>query len=330
MRFATLCFLFVAGWFSHPAAAVAQSDPSPDARNPLQIIATIPDLADICRSIGGTAVEVVTLVPAGSDPHAVLPKASLLLQLQNADVLLMMGLDYEHAFLPPLLEKVRNPKIEPGAAGLANVGLRVKALEVPTSLDRGAGADLHPRGNPHYNLDPERARVMASVVHDALVQADPSRKVEFDAAWRAWDRTLVERIDLWKAYLAPLRGKSIVSYHRSWTYFADRFELELLGEIEPKPGLRPSPKHLATLATDMRERKARVLLMEPWYPRSDVQKLLQITEAKLVTIATTCGATTSTLHYVDWMDHLVDQVGQAYGQPTLAEFEIKRKKESKS
>ena len=124
--------------------------------------------------------------------------------------------------------------------------------------------------------------------------------------------------------LLLLQGKPLVSYHRSWSYFANRFGFELLGEIEPKPGLRPSPKHLTKLATAMIKNEAKVLLMEPWYPRSDVEKLLQLTGAKLVTIATTCGATSSTLHYVDWMNLLVDQVGQAHGQPSLKDFEAGR------
>lgn len=324
MRISLPLFLCVVGWLSHPAAVVAQSDRKSEAPEPLRVVATIPDLADICLAIGGDAVRVETLVAAGTDPHSVLPKASLLLRLQKADLLLLMGLDYEHSFLPPLLEKVRNPKIEPGAPGFVNTGARIRPLEMPQSLDRGAGADLHPRGNPHFNLDPERARVMALTIRDALIAVSPDQRVEFEEAWLSWDRKLVSRIDLWKAYLAPLQGKQLVSYHRSWSYFADRFGLELLGEIEPKPGLRPSPKHLTNLANAMIKNEARVLLMEPWYPRSDVEKILQLTEAKLVSIATTCGATSSTLHYVDWMNLLVDQVGQAHGQPSLKDFEAGR------
>lgn len=330
MRITFLCILSVVGWLCHPAAALAQSDATPKASEPLKVVATIPDLADICRSIGGAAVQVETLVPAGTDPHSLLPKASLLLRLQKADVLLLMGLDYEHAFLPPLLEKVRNPKIASGSTGYVNVGSRIRPLEVPSTLDRGAGADLHPRGNPHFNLDPERARVMGLAIREALAAADPSRSSEFEESWRQWDRKLVSKIEIWKAYLAPLRGRHLVSYHRSWTYFADRFELNLLGEIEPKPGLRPSPKHLVNLANAMIENDARVLLMEPWYPRSDVEKILQLTGAQLVSIATTSGATESTLHYMDWMNRLVEQVGQAYGQPSLREFEAKRAEQEDS
>ena len=313
----------VVGWFNHSAAAVSPQDPEPRAK-PLQVVATIPDLADICVAIGGDAVEVRTLVSAGIDPHAVLPKASLLLQLQRSDVLLLMGLDYEHAFLPPLLEKVRNKRVLPGGEGYVNVSSRIRALEVPKNLDRGAGADLHPRGNPHFNLDPERVRIAAIAVREALIAADPGRRAQFQAAWQEWDRSLVKRLNLWEAYLEPIKGKPLVTYHRSWSYFADRFDLKLLGEIEPKPGLRPSPRHLAELATSMRDQKARVLLMEPWYPRSDVEKLLKITGAELVVCATTCGATRDTMHYADWMDHLVECVGRAYGRPTLAEFEAER------
>lgn len=298
----------------------AEQEPAP-RQDPIQVLATIPDLADMAREIGGEAVKVDLLIPPGADPHAILPKASHLVRLQRADVLLLMGIDYEHAFLPALLEKSRNPRIAHGSEGYVNIGRRIRPLEVPESLDRGAGADLHPRGNPHYNLDPERGRVMGIEVRNALMAADPGRGAAFEANWREWDRALVQKQQIWAEYLKPLRGKPLVSYHRSWSYFADRYGFDLIGELEPKPGLRPSPKHLASLASKMKESGAKVVLMEPWYPRSDVDKLLKLADARVVVACTTCGYTRGTATYCDWLSHLVDQIGQAYGQPPLAEFE---------
>jgi len=306
-----------------------EQEPAPRSE-PLEVIATIADLADMARAIGGEHVHVETMVPAGSDPHALLPRASLLLKLQRADVLLLMGKDYEHAFLPALLEKARNPRLEIGAVGYIVAGEKVTALEVPKQLDRGAGADLHPRGNPHFNTDPEQGRKMAIAVRDGLIAADPARRALFTQRWQAWDENLSAHVSVWEAYLEPLRGKGIVSYHRSWSYFAQRFGLELSGEVEPKPGLRPSAKHLATLATSMRRDQIKVLLMEPWYPRSDVEKLLKVTGARLVSLSTTSGTSKATEHYTDWLETLVDQVGQAYGQQPLSEFRSTRASSTKA
>lgn len=328
-RITTLLFLTAA--LLRGAAAQAGADEVPAPRDePLQVVATIPDLADLAETIGGAAVEVKVLVPAGTDPHGLLPKASLLLKLQRADVLLLMGLDYEHAFLPALLEKIDNERVRPGGGGYVNVGARIRPLDVPESLDRGAGADLHPRGNPHFNCDPERGRVMAMAVRDALTAADPGRAADFRRRWEAWDDRAAARLALWEDYLQPLAGKPLVCYHKSWTYFAERFQLQELDQVEPKPGLRPTPRHLADLATSMRRQEARVLLMEPWYPRSDVEKLLQLTGAELVVVPTTCGATRGTEHYLDWLDHVVDAIGRAYGRPALAEFERQRKEAPRS
>lgn len=285
------------------------------AQEPLRVVATIPDLADLVTLIGAEQVAVTTLVPAGADPHAILPKASLLLQLQRADALVCMGLDYEHAFLPALLEKVRNDAVRPGGAGWFCAADRIVALEVPADLDRGRSADLHPRGNPHFNLDPERGRAMAAGVHELLARLRPERAEEFAARWKAWDEDAQRRIAAWTERLAPLRGKPIVTYHRSWSYFADRFGLVLAGEVEPKPGLAPTAAHLADLKRLLLEREVRVLLMEPWYSERSLGKILEGSPTTLVKAAVTCGLTAETAHYLDFIGVVVEQVARAHGLP---------------
>jgi ABC-type Zn uptake system ZnuABC Zn-binding protein ZnuA len=285
------------------------------AQEPLRVVATIPDLADLVRIIGADQVEVETLVPPGADPHAVLPKASLLLKLQRADGLACMGLDYEHAFLPTLLEKARNDAIRPGGAGWCCAAERIQPLEVPATLDRGQGADLHPRGNPHYNLDPERGRLMAASVRDLLARLRPERCEDFEARWQAWDEDARARIRAWTARLAPLRGKPIATYHRSWSYFADRFGLVLAGEVEPLPGLAPTAAHLHELKRILAERDVRVLLMEPWYSERALGKLLDGAPTRIVKSATTCGLGAGNEHYLDFLGALVEQIAAAHGLP---------------
>lgn len=284
------------------------------AQDRLDIVATIPDLADLVETIGGEHVKVSTLVPAGYDPHAVLPKASLLLKLSRADGLILMGLDYEHAFLPALLEKTRNQALRPGGAGYMNVGERIKPLEVPETLDRGQGADLHPRGNPHFNLDPENGRIMARAAFDLLVSLAPDRQEVFEARWNAWDAEAQRRIERWAEWMGPLEGKPIVTYHRSWSYFTHRYGLEVVAEVEPKPGLAPSAKHLLSVKKILRSRQVAVLLMEPWYPEQRVRSLTE-DGVQVIKLATTCGMREDQLAYLDYLEFLILQLRSAYGLP---------------
>ncbi|MHC4824191.1 MAG: metal ABC transporter substrate-binding protein [Planctomycetota bacterium] len=282
------------------------------AQERLDIVATIPDLAYFVETIGGEQVSVKTLVPAGYDPHSVLPKASLLLKLSRADGLILMGLDYEHAFLPALLEKTRNDAVRPGGRGYMNVGERIEAMEVPESLDRSQGADLHPRGNPHYNLDPENGRIMARAAFDLLVSLDPASQEQFEERWSAWDREAQRRIAKWDAWMEPLRGEALITYHRSWSYFTARYGLEVVAEVEPKPGLAPSAKHLLEVKKILRARQVRVLLMEPWYPEQRVRSLGEDGVA-IVKLATTSGSHRDQMAYLDYFESLILVLRTSYG-----------------
>ncbi|MDP7062045.1 MAG: metal ABC transporter substrate-binding protein, partial [Planctomycetota bacterium] len=283
-----------------------------DAQDKLDIIATIPDLGNLVEVIGGERVNVEVLVKPGSDPHSVLPKASMLLKLSHADGLVLMGLDYEHAFLPAMLEKCRNRAVEPGAEGYMNVGARITALEIPQRITRADGADLHPRGNPHYNLDPENGRIMAAAVRDLLVRIDPGSKAGYQERWKAWDQEAKQLIGLWKKQMAPLEGKKVVVYHKSWIYFAKFFGLDVVAAIEPKPGISPSASHLVKVKRLMREHQVRVILMEPWYNASTVRGLVG-DDVTVLRIATASGVGKESSTYLGFLAHLVASMRQAYG-----------------
>ncbi|MGB0952669.1 MAG: metal ABC transporter substrate-binding protein [Planctomycetota bacterium] len=284
------------------------------AQDKLEIVASIPDLANLVETIGGDQVEVKVLVPAGFDPHAVLPKASLLLKLSRADGLIFMGLDYEHAFLPALLEKTRNESLRPGGNGYMNVGERIQPLEVPENLDRSQGADLHPRGNPHYNLDPENGRIMARAAFDLLVSLAPDRREVFEQRWQAWDEEAQRRIAQWGKWMEPLRGKHFITYHRSWSYFFNRYGMIVAAEIEPKPGLAPSAKHLLQVKKTIAAKDVKVLLMEPWYNEQRVRGLAK-GALQVVKLPTTSGAAEDQEDYLDYLEHLVLSLRAAHGLP---------------
>jgi len=310
MRPLTTLFLSVAAAFCASATRIQAVAP----QDPLQVVTTIPDLEDLISVIGGDRVEVVQLVPAGADPHSVLPKASMLLKLAKSDLLVMMGLDYEHAFLPALLEKSRNQAIREGGAGHLDLGGLITPLEVPTSFNRSQGADLHPRGNPHYNLDPYNGRLMAAAIRDTLVRLDPDGADGYRARWQAWDQEAQRRIRLWAQLMAPLKGEKMVIYHRSWSYFVQRYGLEVVAEIEPKPGLAPSAQHLLEVKKTILEEHVRVVAMEPWYNERSIRSLIgdEVTVAKL---STTSGSGARDAHYLDHIDHIVRTLRVAYGLP---------------
>jgi len=286
--------------------------PSLAAQEPLEIVATVPDLANLVEVIGGERVHVKTMVPPGSDPHSILPKASLLLKLSRADGLILMGIDYEHAFLPALLEKTRNRKVLPGGVGYMNVGARIQALEIPENLDRMQGADLHPRGNPHYNLDPENGRIMAQAARDLLQGLAPQWEEEFAARWQAWDTEAQRRIQKWEQWMAPLKGKKIMTYHSSWPYFAKRYGLDVVAQVEPKPGLPPSAKHLLALKKQIRQEKISLLIMEPWYSESRIKSLTQ-EDLTLLKLTITSGVDGQS--YLDFLESIVTKMRLAHGLP---------------
>ena len=274
------------------------------AQDKVEVVTTIPDLSDLVRQVGGDRVKVTQLVAPGSDPHAVIAKASMLLKVSRADALICMGLDFEHAFMPAVLQKVRKKHLKPGGKGYMEVGPRIEALEVPESMDRLQAVDIHPRGNPHFNMDPENGRLMAAAVRDLLVVVDPDHAEEYQERFLAWDEEAQRRIADWTARMEPLRGQAIATYHRSWSYFADRYGLTLAGEVEPKPGLAPTASHLVQLKKDLDAAGVRALLMEPWYPERNVRKLVD-ERVSLLAFPTTIGLTEDAMTYLDFHEALV-------------------------
>ncbi|MBL7008203.1 MAG: zinc ABC transporter substrate-binding protein [Planctomycetes bacterium] len=285
--------------------------PPAASQDKIKVVTTIADLASLTRSVGGDAVEVEFFVRPGDDPHSVLAKPSMLLKLSRADAVIVMGLNYEHAFMPALLQKVRNPKVKPGGAGYLELGSLVEPLEVPDRLDRGKGADLHPLGNPHFNLDPDYGRVMAAAIRDHLITLAPGRRAEFSSNWERWDERAAEKIAEWDELLEPFRGTSILTYHNSWPYLAKRFGLVIAGTVEPKPGLPPTSRHLTSLARLIREQQVGLLLIEPWYDERRVAALTGLDGLRLVKAATTCGTSRATAEYLDNLDFLVRQIAGA-------------------
>ncbi len=267
----------------------------------LRVVATFPDLADMARQIGGDRLDVETLADGSSDPHRVPMRPSFVTKLHRADALIVMGLGMEHAFLPGLLEVARNAAIEPGAPAFIDASLYVTALEVPTSLDRSQG-DLHPLGNPHFNLDPVRGREMARAIAEGLARVDPAGTSVYQAGLARFRAALDRRIAEWERLAQPLRGVKIVSYHGDLVYLAERYGLVLAGTIETKPGVAATASHVEALVTRMNAEGVRVIVREIAYEPRLAETIAARTGARVVPLSIFAGGRSDTNGYLDFIE----------------------------
>jgi len=233
----------------------------------IYIVTSLPDLADLARQIGGDAVTAEALATGVENHHAVPIKPSMVVKLNRADLVILMGMEYEHAFLPALLGEARNPKILKGSPGYIDCSVHVTPKEVPENLSRVEG-DVHPLGSPHFNLDPEGGRAIAQAIYEGLVLNYPALKPKFEANYNAFLAKLDEKEKEWAVLARPLKGLKFVSYHRAWAYFADSFGMISVGEIELKPGIEPTATHIVDLLGQMKAVGVKVVFREPEYPET--------------------------------------------------------------
>lgn len=284
--------------------------PSLDAQ--IRVVATTPDLAAIAMEIGGGDIEISTLANPTEDPHFVDARPSHIVTLNRADVLIEGGAQLEVGWLPALLRSARNSKIAAGP-GRISASAGVTMLEVPTTLDRAAG-DIHAAGNPHFMLDPLNVRLIAAQIADHLAQVDPSSAERYRANLERFGATLDTKFADWQRQLAPFRGAGIVTYHRDFVYLAERFGLELVATLEEKPGISPSPAHIARVIETMRSRGARVILMQPYQNRRTAETVARQTGAAVLDMPHQPGAAANTETYFDLMDYLVQTLASGLQQ----------------
>ncbi len=267
----------------------------------IRVITTTPDLADITKQIGKELVDVESLTRGVEFMHAVPVKPSFVPKLNRANILAAMGLDLEISWLPALLEPASNPKIMPGQAGHIDCSTGVSVIDVPKSLDRAEG-DVHPKGNPHYNLDPHNGKVMARNIADGLARNFPQHKAVFEKNLAAYVAELDKAIVRWQQMAAPLKGAKFVAYHSDWAYFAQRFGLQQVGSIEVKPGIEPTPNHLVALAQKMQQDKIPLIIYGPQSDRYPKQLAGQ-SGAAVVRLQSISGGAAETDSYVKFIEY---------------------------
>ncbi len=278
----------------------------------LRVVATTPDLASIAREIGGDRVNVVALAKPTEDPHYVDAKPSHIVTLNRADALIEGGAELELGWLPPLLENSRNSKIAAGAPGRIVASEGVKMLEIPSSFDRSKG-DVHSLGNPHFMIDPVNVKIIARNIAGHFAQIDPKSAATYNGNLARFNAKLDAKFADWQKQLAPYRGARIVTYHKDFVYLADRFGLSILDELEPKPGIAPSPAHLAQVIGKMKATNAKVILVQPFQNRRTAETVARQTGAVVLDVAQQPGAAKNTVTYFDMMDNLVRTLAGGLG-----------------
>src|SRR6266403_453443 len=276
--------------------------PFATAAEKIRVVTTIPDLADMTRRIAGELVDVTSLATGVEDIHAVPMKPSFALLLNRADILVLLGLEAEHAFLPGLLEAARNPRVLRDAPGYIDCSVYVTPLEIPTRIDRSLG-DQHPMGNPHINLDPVLGKDMARAIADGLTRNYPEHAAVFKKNLDDFTAELDAAIARWQREAAPLKGRKLVSYHPDLLYFAERYGMIPAGTIEIRAGVDPTPGHIAELEETMRRDHVDLVVRERHYPANLAATVAEATGAKLVELPVMVGGVPEAKDYISFIDY---------------------------
>ena len=280
----------------------------------LKVVTTTQDLESITREVGGDKVSVESLAKGYQDPHFVEAKPSFILKLHSADLLIAVGRELEIGWLPPLINQSRNARIQPNGDRYLDASLTAKILEIPTGQITRAMGDVHPSGNPHYWLGPDNGRRIAQAIQKKLSEITPADAAYFAQRYADFDRRLAEAEKRWQAAMAPYKGVKVVTYHRSWPNFTDAFGLNVIGYVEPKPGIPPSPSHTLELIQEMKRQQVKVIMIEPYFDRKTPDSIGRETGAQVIVLAPSVGGEPDVTDYFKLFDHNVNLVVNAIKQ----------------
>ncbi len=293
------------------AAAVLLIGAPHVARAQLKVVTSTTDLSDIAQAVGGANVRTSHISEGYQDPHYVEAKPSFVLQLRNADVFAIVGLDLEIGWVSLLIDGSRNQRIRPGAPGYVDVSTAVAIVDRPQgNVDRSQG-DVHPLGNPHYWLDPENGRRIARLFKAKFSQLDPKNEDAYEANEKAFEARLNAAERGWQDDLAAIRGKPVVAWHTSWHYFANYSKMNIVAYMEPKPGVPPSPSHLYEVIQTVKRTGAKAIVMEPFYDRKVADLVAKQTGIKVLILPPSVGGVRGVGDYIQLMKYDMSQLADA-------------------
>ncbi len=278
----------------------------------LNIITTTTDLAALAEEVGGDRISVEAMARGYQDPHFVEAKPSFLLKLQRADLVISVGLQLEIGWLPPLITQCGNARVQPGAQGFLDASQFAEILDMPTGAVTRAMGDVHPLGNPHYWLDPNNGRRVARGIAEKLGELDPSNAAYFQQRSQDFDKRLAEAQKRWEAAMKPYRGRKVVTYHRSLPNFAKYFGLEVVGYVEPRPGIPPTPSHTIELIGMMKRDNVKVIMVEPYFDRKTPDSIAANTNGQVVMYLPSVNGEKEVTDYFKLFDYDVDLLTKAF------------------
>jgi len=276
------------------------------AQAKLRVVSTLQDFASIAAAVGGDRVETFSLAKGYQDPHFVDAKPSFVLQLSRTDLLIVAGLELEIGYLPPLIDQSRNDKIHPGSPGYLDASVGCEILGRPTGQVTRAMGDVHPYGNPHYWTEPENGRVIARAIAARLSQLDAAGRDTYAKNLAAFEQKLTAKEKEWDAKMAPYAGTKVITFHDSWPNFAKHFKLNIVGHVEPKPGIPPSPTHTLEIINLIQAQKVPVILVEPYFDKKTPDYVAGKTGASVVTLFPSVGGTPAIKDYFALFDTDID------------------------
>jgi zinc/manganese transport system substrate-binding protein len=282
------------------------------AASKLKVVTATTDMAALAEEVGGDRVEVVSIARGYQDPHFVEAKPSFLLLLRRADLLILVGLQLEIGWLPPLITQSGNPRIQVDAPGYLDASQFAEILEKPTGIVTRAMGDVHPLGNPHYWLDPENGRRIARGIQTKLAEMRPGDAAYFEERFKSFSQRLDQAEKGWDEAMKPFRGRMVVTYHRSWPNFAKRFGLNVVDYVEPRPGIPPSPSHTIALIQMMKRDNVKVILVEPYFDLKTPNSVARETGALVVVGLPSVGGEKEVTDYFKLFDYDINLLTKAF------------------
>jgi zinc/manganese transport system substrate-binding protein len=292
--------------------ALVLTAPPLRAASKLRIVTATTDLAAFASEVGGDRVEVESIAQGYQDPHFVEAKPSFLLKLRRADLLIVVGLQLEIGWLPPLINQCGNPRVQVNAPGYLDASQFAEILEKPTGTVTRAMGDVHPYGNPHYWLDPENGRRIAQGIEQKLAEMRSGDAAYFEQRFQDFSRRLTEAEKRWDAEMQPFHGRKVITYHRSWPNFLKRFDLISAGEIEPRPGIPPSPRHTVEVIQMMKSQNIKVILVEPYFDLKTPKAIARETGGQVVVLLPSVGGEKEVTDYFKLFDYDVNLLTRAF------------------
>jgi len=268
----------------------------------IHVVTTTQDTRSIAELIGGNKVEVFAIATGYQNPHFVDPKPSYITKLTQANLYVTLGLDLESGWSPSLLSSSRNTKIQKGSPGYVDASAGVSLLQVPSTINRAEG-DIHVYGNPHYWLDPLNGKVIARNICNGLERISPENKAFFESNLKAFNDQIDTRMKNWNALMAGFKGSKVIAYHNEWCYFENRFGLQIVDFLEPKPGIPPTPSQLVKIINEVKTNNIKVIITSPYFTSSSSDVVSKQTGAKTLVLATSVGAFETIKNYYDLFDY---------------------------